>query len=819
MKMVYYSFILGYFKDHFSKMLLSIAGISLGIALFVSTQINAWRAEQSVLDQMIGYNSENFTGRYISNHQSQGANDRFLKKVDSELPENIRIEPELQTKATYSLSENQIQSIPVVGRDILLTSTILPKKSDTNLIPKYFISIALANQLKIQSEQKTISVCDKEIQLRHDNIQILPMEGIFLVMDITRLQSICNLNNQLTSIWLIKEDNTTNIQNIIIQNSDEWTYESKEQILERAGAVLSSLKINLTIVSLVSVLISFFMVSNMFTGLYLSRKREFGILLSIGSDKKDNFFLFLTQSIVIGALGGVTGVLLGILIANTNFLTTVNTITDANQISSYRRFPFSIILLGITISMVGSILASIYNSYKTFRILPIDLIREKDSEKSFLLFGLSKKSNFNISLFSLAIGIFLGLLNISKLIVPGMIGVGFVILSFVLLNFLCLPFIIQLIDKLFSKFKFLPSLKIGLKEIQSEPWKHGLTASTIMLSSSLVFTLTSLTESYEHSVVRWVDEENKSDFSLISEKKLSSGDPGVPISLLETLTKDTNFTSVEPFYIDSKFIVNGKYYTLHVFDFPKQYKKDELITSTNLCFLDQICKGDLININTDLNSNVPIKIQATKDHFFSERGTIMMDYTFFQKNYKVKFLNSIRITRNKEKPMTDVLTHLSNISKKFDLKYINQEELKKLYLEGMKKVFSILDTLKISALIISILTLSTSLVYFIREKSQMLAGLKSIGMDSFQMFLLIYYQALFLVSFGIFSGILNSLILSPIVIFGINRNAFGWILDYQYPLSFVVKLPIIIPAITFLICLLPFYFLNQMKISKELKYE
>lgn len=137
----------------------------------------------------------------------------------------------------------------------------------------------------------------------------------------------------------------------------------------------------------------------------------------------------------------------------------------------------------------------------------------------------------------------------------------------------------------------------------------------------------------------------------------------------------------------------------------------------------------------------------------------------------------------------------------------------------MSKVFSILDTLKISALIISILALTTSLVYFIREKSQMLAGLKSIGMNSFQMFQMIYYQALFLVSFGILSGILNSIVLSPIVIFGINRNAFGWVLDFQYPFSFVVKLPIIIPAITFIICLIPFHFLKQMNISKELKYE
>ncbi|TGM61411.1 ABC transporter permease [Leptospira vanthielii] len=820
MKFLYYLFIFGYFKDNIPKTLLSITGISLGIALFVSTQINSWRAEQSVLDQMIGYSSEKFSGRYVANNQNQGAKDSFLKEIESQIPENIRLEPEFQTKGTITITKDHIQSIPIIGKDILLSSQIMPlPKVGKNKIPKYFISQSLSEKLRTQKTKTNLTICEKEITILEDDYQIIPTEGIFLVMDITRLQSLCYQKNRITSIWLIHDENSNVRSSLENTKSPDWTYESKELILERAGIALGSLKINLTIVSLVSVLISFFMVSNMFTGLYLSRKREFGILLSIGSNKTNNFILFLVQAIVIGAFGGIVGILFGIFIANTNFLTTVNTITDINQIRSYRQIPVSIIISGFFISVFGSILASIYNSYKTFQILPIDLIRERDVSNSKFFLGLSHRKTFILSILFIITGIVIGLVSFAKQILPGMLGVGFVILGFVILNFLCIPYLIRILDKTLSKFHFPPAAEIGLKEIQIEPWKNGLTASTIMLSTSLVFTLTSLTDSYEKSLIRWVDGENKADYSLINEKKLNSGEPGVPVSLFETLTMDPNFSSVEPFYIDSKFIVNGKYYTLHVFNFTSNYNKNDLIVSKNLCFLDQICKGNSITINTESNSRVSMKIQDEKDHFFSERGTIMMDYSYFQKNYKIKYLNSIRISKNKNLSEKETTNLLQNITRKFDLKYINQTELKKLYMEGMNQVFSILDTLKISALIISILALTTSLVYFIREKSQLLAGLRAIGMDSFQMFQMVYCQALFLVSFGIFSGILNSLILSPIVIFGINRNAFGWILDFQYPLTLVVKLPILIPLITFVICLIPFYFLKQMQISKELKYE
>lgn len=131
MKIVYYSFIFGYFKDNLTKTLLSITGISLGIALFVSTQINASRAEQSVLDQMIGYSSEKFIGRFVANNQNQGANEDILQKLELITNDQIRLVPELQVKGTLTVSKDQIQSIPVIGKDILISSSLDASKTKT----------------------------------------------------------------------------------------------------------------------------------------------------------------------------------------------------------------------------------------------------------------------------------------------------------------------------------------------------------------------------------------------------------------------------------------------------------------------------------------------------------------------------------------------------------------------------------------------------------------------------------------------------------------------------------------------------------------
>lgn len=817
----FYYLILGHFKSDFTKAILSVLSISLGIALFVSTQINSWKAEKSIVDQTIGFASENFIGRFV--YQETFDKDfkyfNFIKTLDSQISDLVRIEPELHLKSYFNLEDNQTLSIPTIGRDLLITNLESGNSDIKNQPKKYFFSKPLIQKLKLQSVAIAVNICDSQLFIQPDEIEAVNQDGLFIIMDISRLQSICKTNS-FTTINLTNRstENIPSFTNSFLDHPN-WLYESKEEIKERAGVALGSLKINLTIISLVSVLISFFMVSNIYSGLFISQKKDFGILLSIGGNRISNFFLFLMQTTILATLGGIFGTTIGILFSKFNYFQTLNTLTDANQIDTYLHFPTEILLYGFFISILGSIFSAILNAIKAYKILPIELLKEKEDYVHISPLYFSRKIVLLIAILLIGSGIFLGFLTLEKQIFPGLVGIGFVIVGFVLINFLSIPISISFLSKITRLIQVSPSFILGIREIETDSWKNSLTISTIMLSTSLVFTLTCLTDSYEVSLKRWVDSENKSDYSLINEKKLGSGEAGVPVNLLVDLKNSNYFTEVEPFLINSKFIVNGKYFTLHVLHFKEGQKKDEILVSKNFCFLEKLCKGDSIEILTEKKGNLSIRIQDQIEHFFSERGTIVMDYDYFKTLYSEKYLNSIRVTIQNHNKKQEILSYIRDLSNKNDLTYFDHEQLKELYITGMNQVFKVLDKLKISAITISILSLITSIFYFIKEKSRILAGLKAIGMSSKQMFTLIFYQTLFLFSHGIISGILNSLILSPIVIFGINKNAFGWELDFSFPVHFVAKLPIVIPSFTFIITLIPFYFLLRMKISKELNYE
>lgn len=818
---LYLNFIFGYLKNNLSKVFFNLVSITLGIALFVSTQINGWKAEKSLVDQTIGFNSQNLIGRYVPNATQGEIDTNTLFSLDSNLPEAFQIEPELFINGFITLADNQSLSFPIIGRDLITFNITSKNQNNSKNFPKYFISNSLLQKTINNKPDVSIHLCNQTLTIMKDEILPIESDGLFVVTDIERLQTVCGFKNTYTTINILVQNQAENVSWIVnfsqLFRNQNWKFESMNEIKERAGVALGSLKINLTIISLVSVLISFFMVSNIYTGIFLSRKIEFGILLSIGGTRLNNFLLFMTLALLLGLFGGIIGTFLGIILANYNFFQTSNTLTDSSQLESYKEFPSVILFYGIFLSLAGSTISALFNAMKAYHILPIELLKDKNESTSNPKFTIRLK--WFLSFLFIFLGIIIGNIKIQKQILPGLVGVSLVLLGFILINYISIPLIVNGISKFSKKLNISTSFLLAIKEIEMESWKNGLTISTIMLATSLVFTLSSLTLSYESSLKRWIHEENQSDFSLINEKKLNSGEPGVSINLLDKLEKTNLFSQVEPFFINSKFIVNGNYFTLHVLKFRENENKDEIIVSKNLCYLEKICKGNRLKISTPYKGEVFLKVQDEKENFFSERGTIIMDFSLYNALFPIQELNSIRLTISDLSNKNEALNTIEQLASENELIYLDQKKMKELYITGMNRVFSVLDSLKLTAILISLLSLGTSIFYYVREKSRILAGLKAIGMNFLQIFLLLFYQTSFLLVAGMTSGLINSLILSPIVIFGINRNAFGWDLIFTFPVHFVAILPILILLYTSIITIIPFYFVYRMKISNELNYE
>lgn len=135
-----------------------------------------------------------------------------------------------------------------------------------------------------------------------------------------------------------------------------------------------------------------------------------------------------------------------------------------------------------------------------------------------------------------------------------------------------------------------------------------------------------------------------------------------------------------------------------------------------MAYLQNFEIGDTIRIETKFGKK-EFKVRGIKEHFFSERGTIMMDIGNYEKFFGLQGYNSIKIFLKKDSNNKEGEKSISKILEQNpSLKLFNEEELRKLYTEGVDKVFGVLETLKTTAFIIAMLSLVSSLFHNLISK-------------------------------------------------------------------------------------------------------
>lgn len=151
---------------------------------------------------------------------------------------------------------------------------------------------------------------------------------------------------------------------------------SDRQLLSSVLSVVNSVSTTLNIIAIIAVLAaSFGIINTMLTAIY-ERKKEIGILKSMGCSNFQIFYVFVIESGLYGMIGGILGLVIGTVtsffitpfIAQNEFTAFVR----ATEVSGILKISdMLLILLG---SVVISIISGIYPSLRAARLTPVEAI-------------------------------------------------------------------------------------------------------------------------------------------------------------------------------------------------------------------------------------------------------------------------------------------------------------------------------------------------------------------------------------------------------------------------------------------------------------
>ncbi len=208
-------------------------------------------------------------------------------------------------------------------------------------------------------------------------VGIVPEENSNLVYMPFNISRDLNINNY--SKIKVKVDNDKNLDNVRSAIIDKgFLVSALSDIIEQANQIFKIVQIVLASFGIVALIVSAIGMFNTMTIALLERTQEIGIMKALGATSLDIWNMFLAESVIIGFLGGVGGILIG-MVGGELFNYGINLLAGAMGGTKIDMFftPYWFIILIISFSTVVGLATGFYPARRAAKINCLEALRYK----------------------------------------------------------------------------------------------------------------------------------------------------------------------------------------------------------------------------------------------------------------------------------------------------------------------------------------------------------------------------------------------------------------------------------------------------------
>ncbi len=214
--------------------------------------------------------------------------------------------------------------------------------------------------------------------------------GFRLIMPIATSEKISRLNFLSTIELLRKNEQSAGYQAIIVRATSQKECEALKAAMETLGLNATSFtdqfeefkklfivfEFALAVIGTVALVVATLGITNTMVMSIMERYREIGIMKATGAADREIRKIFFVESVVIGFIGGIGGIVLGKLAtAAINMLVNLYIASQTGTRIEFFHFPLWLMLSAVIFSMVISLIAGLYPAYRAMRIDPVEALR------------------------------------------------------------------------------------------------------------------------------------------------------------------------------------------------------------------------------------------------------------------------------------------------------------------------------------------------------------------------------------------------------------------------------------------------------------
>ena len=663
------------------------------------------------------------------------------------------------------------------------------------------------------------------------------LDGIVLA-DISTAQELSGKVGKLDWIDLILPvDSTTakaQLQAILPEGSQIAAVSAKAGALQE---MTSAFQLNLTVLSLLSLMVGLFLIYNTMTFSVIHRRPLFGTLRAIGVTRGELFRIVVGEAALVGVVGGGLGVGLGILMGQATVQMVNRTINDlyfATTISA-GGIAFSSLIKGFSIGVIATVVAASIPAWEAASSAPTLTLSRSGLESR------TQKTIKWVTLVGLGlIGVSLALFSIrSKSL---MIGLGGTALAVLGMGMLAAPGLVVMMKILSPGLESIFGMigKMAPRNLIASLSRTSVSVAALMIAVAVTIGVTLMIDSFRYTVTVWLAQTLQGDV-YISVPTFVAAQPSAPLdgNLINTLNGYPNIERINLLRSLPIQTQEGVTINLSATDNPKigserlyVWRKDDPDTAwkqmlngsvmisepfANRLQIDR--RGGVISINTPLGVR-QFQVEGVYHDYSSSEGGMLMAMDVYRKLW-----NDIQVTaidlRLRAGVSPDAMVNELRQGIKLDQSLVirSNQGLRKDVMEVFDRTFAITSALRILATIVAFMGVLNSVLLLQLEKQREIGILRAIGLTGRQLWALTMLETGLM---GLTAGVLaipTGYALALILINVINQRSFGWSLQMMIrPSAFIEAVGLAIVA-ALLAGVYPAWRLSRMPANEAIRYE
>ena len=811
-----------HYVKHPWQILLSVVGITLGVAVVVAIDLTNTSAKRAfemsanavtgkATHQIIGISAKVPESLYIELQQQDGLSNMapivegYAKLIENKNVENgndayqiVGIDPFVEMPFRDYLGEatSSLNVLRLMG------------EKNTAIIAK---STARRLQVK-QNEQLTILVAGVEQKLTivgfiQDNQELdeLALSSLIFV-DIATAQELLGMQKELSRIDVVIPDNSAGKRTLqelrvsLPSNIDIISARSRNHAMSQ---MTKAFETNLTALSLLALIVGMFLIYNTMTFAVVLRRQIIGSLRALGVTRKEIFKMIFAESVFLGLISTWFGIFLGILLANTLLDLVSRTINDLYFVLNVHslNISFGSLMKGVVIGVMATALTGFLPAYEAARSSPrASLARSTLELKYRRAIAWTKWLGGGV--------MFLGIL---VLILPhSILWLSFLGLLCIIVGFtLYVPQLTLMLVNLFVPIhhKLLGTLgNISARSVGSSLSRTSVAVASLTVAIATTIGVSVMIDSFRGSVIAWLDNTLKADVFVTTPGIVTSQSKGIlpeiwverfksmpevrDVSVIRNvqLQAPKGITEVNVVKISkdmfSKFDIKEGNYLAALQGF---FEEDGLIISEPYAYKHDIDVGELLVLPTDRGLK-SFKVMGIYVDYGSDQGTVTINRDTYERYWDDRSITSLGLHTDQSVNIKYFIDKLNAVVADFRAKALNAEDEQQLVIKSnlaikqasirvFDRTFVVTEVLRLLAIFVAFVGIVSALMAIQFERRAEIALFRVLGLTPQEVWLVVSGETGLI---GAIAGILAiplGLILAAVLIFVINRRSFGWSMD------------------------------------------